>query len=143
MVGLWKWNDKLIVKEIIYQKGMTNKEIALKIKRDCQKGGVIVGDSAEPKSLDELMNYGLNIYPAKKGKDSILHSIQLIQQFEILVTDDSINLIKELRGYVWSQDKNGHQENRPSQYCQDHLIDAMRYISQRTLDNFTVDYTIY
>lgn len=143
MVGLWKWNNKIIIKEILYQKGMTNKEIALFIKKSCEKGSLIVGDSAEPKSIDEIFNYGVNIFGATKGRDSILHSIQLIQNFELLISEDSINLIKELRGYVWSQDKNGHQENKPSQYCQDHLIDALRYISQRVLDNYSVDWTIY
>jgi phage terminase large subunit len=146
IVELWSWNDKLIVNEKLYRKGMTNKEIAQFLKGNAIKGLTIVGDSSEPKSIDEIFNHGLNVVGAKKGKDSILHSIQLLQNYEMLITETSTNLIKELRGYLWSSDRNGKQENKPSQYCSDHLIDSLRYIATEKLTETRITedtYSIY
>jgi len=49
-----------------------------------------------------------------------------MQQVPLMVTSSSINLIKEMRGYVWQTDKTGASSNIPVDHC-NHAIDAARY----------------
>jgi len=87
---------------------------------------LIVADSAEPKSIDEIRSYGLNVMPAQKGKDSVRQGIQVVQDQPISMTRASTNLIKEYRNYLWMTDKNGKILNEPNKF-NDHLCDAFRY----------------
>jgi phage terminase large subunit len=89
-------------------------------------------DSAEPKSIAELKNYGLSARPVTKGEDSIRYGIDIIQQQEYLITSQSTNLIKELRNYAWDKDKQGATTNRPIDIF-NHCIDGWRYHEMMTL----------
>ena len=121
-VGIYKYNDYYILDELIYQKELSNRDIYHKLK-DFRV--MTVCDSAEPKSIAELQSYGLMCMGALKGKDSILHGIQLIQQQKLLVTKRSTNLIKELRGYIWEVDRNNKATGQPIA-VNNHSIDALR-----------------
>ena len=87
---------------------------------------LVCADSAEPKSIDELKSYGLNVVPAEKGKDSVLNGIQLVQAQRISVTKRSLNILKEYRNYMWDTDKEGNILNVP-EHTWSHSMDAIRY----------------
>lgn len=114
--------------EIIYRTQLTNAEISkLMAANNVSKSVPIFADSAEPKSIQELKNMGWNnIKPADKGKDSVMFGIQYIQELDIKVTSNSLNLIKELRSYVWVKDKSGMTKNKPIDSF-NHCIDGIRY----------------
>lgn len=120
------WNGQKIYDEVLYQKGLVNSDIAQLLKMDGVKRRVIA-DSAEPKSIKELNNYGINTVGAIKGADSISFGIQAMQQEPFLVTARSINLISELRKYRWAKDREGNSLNEPIGAF-NHCIDAVRYI---------------
>jgi phage terminase large subunit len=122
-IDFYEWNGQIIWDEKIYQKGLLNSQIG-KILRDSNV--ITVADSAEPKSIAEIRLHGVNIIPAQKGKDSISFGINIIQQRDFLVTKSSLNLIKELRGYIWKTDKSGKSLNVPIDDF-NHAIDAARY----------------
>ena len=105
---------------------MSNRDIANHLQRVVEGKALIVADSAEPKSIDEIHGYGLNIHPARKGADSVRAGIQFLHAHPLLVTSRSTNLIKELRNYKWKEDKNGKQLNEPVDTF-NHAIDALRY----------------
>lgn len=110
-----------------YQKAMLNNEIADMIKYKGLTKERIIADSAEPKSIEEIRQYGVwNITPANKGKDSIANGIQLLQQYKIFVHPKCTNTIVELSNYVWQSDKSGQMVNKPIDDF-NHLIDALRY----------------
>lgn len=125
IVAIYKYNNGLILDEIIYQKGLSNKQIA-DILQNQTKKALTIADSAEPKSIDEIMSYGISILPAKKGADSILQGIQYVQEQRCSVTKRSINIIKEYRNYLWLTDKDGKIINEPSPIY-NHSMDAIRY----------------
>ncbi len=131
IVEVYLWNGKRIVNEICYQTKLVNEEIAKKL----PKHELVIADSAEPKSIEEIRRLGYMIKGCTKGKDSILFGIQLMQNQEYLITSNSLNLIKELRGYVWDSDKTGKQLNKPRSNGNDHLIDALRYHEMENLSN--------
>lgn len=133
LVSVHRSDNTIIVDELIYQSGMLNSDIIRRLKDlDLGKFDKIYADSAEPKSIEEIYRSGFNIKPVTKGSDSITFGIDILQNFEILVTKRSVNLIKELRYYTWDRDKTGKSINKPIDSF-NHAIDAMRYLAMMEL----------
>lgn len=138
-VAVWKWDDKYIVDELFYGKNMTNSAINSALREaltddyglsEAEALNIeIWADSAEPKSIKELKNWGWRkIGGVEKGKDSINWGISVIQEYELLITKRSLNLIDELQNYIWLKDKwTGMKLNKPIDDY-NHAIDAMRYL---------------
>ena len=126
-VGVYRYNGEVILDEVIYRKGLSNADIAALLK-DAGIKAEIYADSAEPKSIDEIKKYGFNIYPAKKGPDSIKAGISLLQEQPIRITKRSINLKNELEKYTWKKDMDGNSLNVPID-SHNHAIDATRYLA--------------
>lgn len=124
IVAIYRYNGGFILDERLYQKGLSNKQIA-DILNNMEKA-LVIADSAEPKSIDEIKSYGITILPANKGQGSVSHGIQFVQDQKISVTKTSINLIKEYRNYIWETDKDGKILNVPEGGL-DHCMDALRY----------------
>ena len=119
-------NKEIYIFDEHYQKAMTNKMISDMIKYKGYSKEMIIADSSEPKSIDDIQRNGIyRILPAKKGKDSILNGIQFIQDFKIYVHPKCENTIVELSNYVWSN-KEGVNINKPTDEY-NHLMDALRY----------------
>ena len=136
LVAIYRYNNAIYIHELIYQTGLTNGEIVNHLKaNNVQSHQCIVADSAEPKSIQDLSNAGYYMEPAKKGADSILLSINRLQEYEIFVTSYSINIIKELRNYRWAKDKEGKSINTPMD-AMNHSIDAIRYVALNRLSKF-------
>lgn len=125
IVAIWYYNGGYILDEIAFQKGLSNKQIA-DILLNQEKKALVIADSAEPKSIDELRLFGVNVMPAQKGKDSVTSGIQMVQDQQISVTKRSVNLIKEYRNYLWETDKDGRIINVP-EHIWSHSMDAIRY----------------
>ena len=127
-VAVYKLDNKYILKELFYLTNLTNSAIDSMLKQnDIPKHIEIWADSADPKSIKELKNYGWKIQGATKGKDSIQYGIGLIQEHDLLVTSDSRNLISELQNYQWVKSKDGSKTNNPIDAF-NHAIDAFRYL---------------
>ena len=90
----------------------------------------IIADSAEPKSIDQLKGLGLKVKGAEKGKDSVNHGIQFIQDYEIIIHPRCVNFLTEISNYTWDKDKLGNKLNRPIDDF-NHLMDAMRYALEK------------
>lgn len=143
MIAVYKWNKQLILDEVIYQKGLLNSQISTLIKGVGAKNGPIYADSSEPKSISDIQGYGIGIYSVSKGKDSVKAGIQLMQEYEFLVTKNSVHLQEELNKYEWSK-------KDPSEPIAifNHCIDAVRYLvwmvlgsrgSSTGIASFTID----
>ena len=119
-------NMEIFIFDEHYQKAMSNKMIADMIKYKGYAKERIIGDSSEPKSIDDIKKQGVyRIKGARKGKDSILNGIQYIQDFKIYVHPKCENTIIELSNYVWDT-KDGNAINKPIDDY-NHLMDALRY----------------
>lgn len=125
LVDIYFYNGGYILNEVIFQKGLSNKQIADIILSQSEQT-LVVADSAEPKSIDEIRSYGVNIIATVKGKDSIVHGIQFVQDQRISVTSRSINILNEYRNFFWKSDINGIVINTP-EIGFDHAMDAIRY----------------
>jgi phage terminase large subunit len=133
-------NRKLYLTELLYKAGLNTDNI-LHVNRSLCGNGLIIGDSAEPRLIDELLNRGCNIRAAVKGQGSISAGIMAMQDYELIVHPDSHNLKKELRNYVWIDNKSGLVIDDFN-----HLIDAARYAltyyknqnnAPKTIETFT------
>ena len=124
-----------------YRTGVTNKVIAQAIKDKGYGGQKIICDSAEPKSIIELQEEGIRAEGSRKGKDSVNHGIQLIQNYEIVVHEKNCpEFKKEIQNYCWSKDKNGKPTDTPDHEFS-HGMDSMRYAVTKTLvgETFSFD----
>lgn len=126
LVAIYYYNGGYILDEVLYKKGQSNKQIADTI-MNSEKECLVIADSAEPKSIDELKVYGVNVLPAVKGQGSIKMGISFVQAQRVSMTKRSVNLIGEYRNYLWKIDpKNGRILNDP-EGGYDHALDALRY----------------
>ena len=125
-----KDNSKLYIYDEFYEKGLSNKAIAERIKELGYRKERITADSAEPKSIDELKAYGLNVKGAVKGKDSIVHGIQWIQGLEIIIHPRCVTFLTGISNYTWDTDRFGKKLNVPIDDF-NHLMDALRYAVER------------
>lgn len=123
-------NKKLYVWDEIYKKGLSNKKLYEEIENVHYQKKSFTADCAEPKSIDELRGYGLRVEKSQKGKDSITHGIQYIQDFEIIIHPRCVNFITEIGNYTWDEDRLGNKINRPIDDF-NHLMDAMRYAVEK------------
>ena len=134
IVEVFKLNDNLYINELVYSKGLTNQDIAQRLRElDVTRQTEIIADSAEPKSIEELHRQNFNVKGAKKGADSINMGIDVLRRFKLHITKNSTNALNEFKYYKWLTDKNGHIVNKPATNQQDHLIDAVRYVALNKL----------
>ena len=126
LVDIYSYNGGIILDEQLYQKGMSNKQIADVILNLPNPKTIVVGDSSEPKSIDELASYGVTIIAANKGQGSVLQGVQKLQDQRVSITKRSTNGIKEYRNYMWITDKDGKILNTPIDLW-NHFMDATRY----------------
>jgi phage terminase large subunit len=133
LVAMYRQGDCLLIQELIYATGLTNQDIADKLRSlGINRAWEIVADSAEPKSIEEIYRLGFNIKPAQKGPDSVRNGIDILKRYKLQVTKDSTNLIKELRSYTWATDKEGKNTGVPIDLF-NHACDAMRYVALNKL----------
>jgi len=126
IVDIYYYDGGYIIDELCFQRGMQNKQIADTIKNAIIPETLVIADSAEPKSIDDIKSYGINILPTEKGADSVRNGISLVQEQRISVTKRSINVIKEYRNYLFIVDKDGKVTNEP-EHEYSHSMDAIRY----------------
>ena len=139
LVEVFKLNDNLYLNEVLYSKGLTNQDIAAELRKHSITRQIeIIGDSAEPKSIEEINRLGFNVKPAKKGADSINMGIDILRRYKIHITKSSTNTINEFKFYKWLVDKNGKVINKPATNQADHIIDSVRYVA---LNKLTTNYS--
>lgn len=127
LVEVYMMDNEIYLNEVIYQTAMLNSDIAARMDElKINKTVTIFGDSAEPKSIDELVRYGFDVKPVDKGPDSINYGIDIMKGYKIHITQKSFNLESEFRKYKWAEDKNGKSLNKPVDAF-NHAIDAARY----------------
>ena len=117
-----------------YKRGVTNNEIADAIKFLGLKREQIYCDSAEPKSIKELKDLGLNALAATKGQDSVRHGIQYLQNYRFIVSPYCPDTYESLCNYVWKKDKDGKTTDVPDHEFS-HGPDAIRYGLDRFINN--------
>ena len=135
-----KMRKRIYIYDELYLYGYTNDLLAEKVKdkigfwydnpktkeRTCKGTRPSTWDSAEPKSIKELQNHGVDARPAKKGKDSINFGLQWFQQQELIIDVSCVNAKHEISTAHWKEDKNGNVLPIASDK-DNHLLDAGRY----------------
>jgi len=147
LIAIYYYNGGYILDEEMYLTGMSNKRIADTILSLSNPNILVVADSAEPKSIDEIKLSGVNIIPTVKGQDSVNQGIQYVQDKKISYTSRSKHLKEEYDNYAWKVDKDsGETLNVPIDKW-NHALDAIRYgmdslrpMSQEDEDLYGSDY---
>jgi len=120
-------------KELLYQAGTTNDDLIFILQElGIDRETLIVADSAEPKSIQDLRRGGFNIRGVKKGQGSVLYGISKMKQHKIHIHEDSLNLYREFSELKFKKDRSGRVTNTP--IGDDHLIDSVRYVIMEFAD---------
>lgn len=129
LIDIYEYNGGYILDEQLYKKGMSNRAIYDFVENLDQSETLIVADSAEPKSIEEIRDYGANIIGATKGPGSVYQGIQFVQGLRISITKRSVKTIKAYRNYLFVVDKNGRVINEPDDSIHEwsNPMDAIRY----------------
>lgn len=99
--------DCLYICNEIYQRKLLNKDSAPLVK-DIIGSEYVYCDSAEPKSIAEYQNLGVNALACQKGAGSIESGVKHIQSYKkVYIHPSCPNVLTEFRSYEWKQDKNG------------------------------------
>lgn len=135
LVAVYYHNSGYILDEKVYANRLTNQQLATSIK--LLPSAPIVGDSAEPKSIEELRVLDVQVIPCEKGNDSINFGIKHVQALPISFTSASINLKKEYENYAWKRNKgaigNDDHLGIEDPNCDNHLMSAARYFLTETV----------
>jgi phage terminase large subunit len=132
-----KENKVIYIQLCFYQTKLTTSEI-LQLNKKFAADNLIVGDSAEPRLITELSR-DCNVVPAIKGQGSINFGISLLQDYDLVITEDSTDLIKEFNNYCWLEKKSQTPVDNFN-----HAIDALRYAVSYQLQNPNLgEYHIY
>jgi len=133
-----KSNKRIYVKQHIYKQGLTTSELA-QLNQQFAGRDLIVGDNSEPRLIAELKAKGLNIIPTIKGADSVKYGISLIQDYDLIIDENSVDLIKELNNYCWLERKSETPIDKFN-----HALDALRYaVSYQLANPNKGNYSIY
>lgn len=137
LIAGYKYSNELYFDEVFYETGLNNQDICEKLEyNEIEKDSLIIGDSAEPKSIDEIYNAGfIGMQGAEKGADSIRFGINLLKKYKVHITKRSINIQNEARKYKWAEDRNGNRLKKPVDAF-NHSMDAIRYLTTYSLRRF-------
>ena len=129
VVAVYYHNGGYILDEKVYATRLTNDDLARSIK--LLPSGTIIGDSAEPKSIEELKVLGVHVIPCQKGADSVNFGIKHVQAIRISYTATSTNLKREYENYAWKRTKDAVEEDDhlgiEDPKCANHLLSGVRY----------------
>lgn len=120
----------------IYGVKMSIRELASRIKSKKYDDYPVICDSAEPRSIAELKEYGIQALKAKKGPGSIEFGENWLDDLEAIVIDNkrTPNVAKEYENIDYQTDKDGNI--RPKLEDKDnHTIDATRYALENDMKN--------
>ena len=123
-------SNEAYVQQKLYESGLTNTQLITKLleiipakeRNQCQ----IYADSAEPDRIKEINDAGFWCLPCIKGRSSVKDSIDYVKRFFLHITEDSDDLLKEIRAYSWRKDRNGIRLEEPVAY-NDHAMSCIRY----------------
>lgn len=115
----------IYIDEICYRTSMLTSDIIAELKPQGQVK--IVSESADPRLVQEIYRAGINIHSVVKYHGSIEAGITKMQEYKLVITKRSTNVIKEFRNYTYQQDKEGKWLNTPIDVW-NHAIDAIRYV---------------
>ena len=134
--------EGIYAEQLLYKTNLTSDLIAnelrkLETAKKITKNSTIYADDARPEIIEEIRKAGFNIHPVKKEQGSVLRGINLLKKHKIFLDKNSLELIKEIRGYKWKVDKNDKILDEHVDF-NDHALDALRYAVVPLAKRYTI-----
>lgn len=129
VVKLGRMGKQIFVKQLLYKRGMIREEFIPELKKlipESARQEEQYADSADPESIEAIYRAGFNIHPADKSKDSVITGIEDVRAYELCITADSVDVLKDVKNYKFKKDKNGNLLDVPI-HAFSHACDAIRY----------------
>ena len=94
------WDEK------IYVSGNTPDQLRKMLDYHCNRNNLIIADCADARMIAELRRW-FNIRPVDKSKWTVAEALRLMQNYQHIITEESVNLSKEMNNYLWSDKRAG------------------------------------
>jgi len=127
-VAIDEKNKKIYLDEKVYKSGNSSEDLRLLISQHVTGNDLIIADCADARMISALRRF-FNIRPVNKGRWTVADVIKLLQSYELIITETSYNLSKELNNFIWNDKKAGI----PIAGF-DHFISCLRYVFMETTD---------
>lgn len=127
LVRVGDYDNNFYIEELLYETKLTNNDLIerlkLSIPKKFRRKYIIYADTAEPARISEINRAGFVCKPSDK---SVKDGIDYVKRNKLLIHQNSTNLLKEISGYKYKEDKDGNVLDIPLSW-NDHLMDSMRY----------------
>lgn len=148
IVDIYYYNGGYIVDEVLHRTGMLNKDISDRLLAEEHPETLVIADSAEQKSIDEIAGYGVNIIGVQKRPGYVRRHtdnslIDWVQTQRMSITKRSVNVIKSYRNFMWQTDKDGKILNEYDHNLSDDMMAVIYGLSNfQPRDNDDDDATV-
>ncbi len=139
-VAVWEHQGKRYAHCIFYRTQATGTDVDSFLKHFCEqyfwpKDIALVGDPSGASYIEEMVRRGWKVH---KADNSILYGISQVKDKQIIISDESVDLIKEIRNYHWKK-KDGEMVDEPLD-TMNHALDALRYAVCKLSESKTTRY---
>lgn len=117
----------IYIHQLIYSSGNSAETLRELMKPVVSRNDLIVADCADARMINELKRY-FNMTPANKKMWTVAESIKMLQDYEFVITEESLDVITEFKNYVWNDKRAGLPID-----AYNHAIDCIRYAFNYTI----------
>lgn len=135
VIGVWELEDKWYAHQYLYESGLTQDDLMMRLNRtflseQMPRTAPVYCDSAEPARIEDLrrgrIQTNIKGFNAQKSVKDVRLGIDRVKSKQLVVSEESIQMMRELRNYRWTQ-KEGSIRDEPQTGFLDHALDALRY----------------
>lgn len=119
-VAIDKRRKIIYAHECIYKTNNGTQDLINEIGKYVKRHELIIAESASPRTNLDLSKH-FNIKAVSKTR-TVADWLRELQDYQIVISENSFNLAKELQNYIWSDKKAGVPLD-----SYNHLIDSLRY----------------
>lgn len=123
-------NKKIYAQQIFYRQKLSYDDIKVLMEGNVRKSELVVADSAEKRVINDLIAEGFNVNGCDKYPGCVVDRIRKLQDYQIVVTPDSHDLILELKKYSWLDKKSSTPQDE-----NDHAIQAITYAADSRMND--------
>ena len=132
LVAWWSYKNVRYVHELLRSSELTQADLLQQLvvifsRNQWPRTVPIYCDSAEPARIEDLRRHGFNAQPATVAKQDVVLSIDMVKMEPLLISEESVGLIKEARNYSWARDKQTDRALDKPVDAFNHGLDALRY----------------
>jgi phage terminase large subunit len=125
MVAIWMVGKRAYIHELIYKNHMTDDDLVREMGAKGVSKDVPIYSDHSLTTIETLQRAGYSVHEADKR--NVIDGIRFCQRLEMVISTESVNVMKEIRGYSFRKDRKTDSFIDEPSKMNDHAMDAIRY----------------